>query len=49
MTAMVNAWKCYRDCANPAKSDIMKDIAKYNEFDCKVLWEIIEYLRKNHT
>jgi hypothetical protein len=26
----------------------MLDIAKYNEFDCKVLWEIINYLRKNH-
>lgn len=49
MMAMVNAWKCYKDCNNPIESDIMKDIEKYNQFDCKVLWEIINYLRDNHT
>ena len=27
----------------------MIDIAKYNQFDCKVLWEILCYLRKNHS
>jgi hypothetical protein len=26
----------------------MQDIRKYNEFDCKVLGEILLYLRKNH-
>ena len=27
---------------------LAKDIIKYNEIDCKVLMEIIEYLRNNH-
>lgn len=49
MTAMVNAWNCYKKSNNPATSDMMKDIAKYNEFDCKVLWEILSYLRENHV
>jgi hypothetical protein len=48
MAAMINAAKCYKQSSNPANSEIMLDIAKYNEFDCKVLWEIINYLRKNH-
>jgi hypothetical protein len=30
------------------KIDDMKDIAYYNEVDCKVLYEILEYLRLNH-
>lgn len=47
-SAMINAWKCYTENSNPESCSIMKDIEKYNEFDCKVLWEIIEYLRKNH-
>ena len=46
MSAMVNAWKFYRKQAGPT---IMKDIEKYNEFDCRVLWEILEYLRKHHS
>ena len=27
---------------------LMKEIESYNEIDCKCLWEIIVYLRKNH-
>lgn len=49
MTAMITAWKCYENDSNPANSSVMKDISKYNEFDCKVLWEIISYLRKQHS
>jgi len=48
MAAMVNAWNCYKSSDSPTTSDAMKDIAKYNEFDCKVLWEIVSYLRANH-
>lgn len=48
MACMVNAWKVYNSSEHPEHSDIMKDITKYNEFDCKVLWEMIDYLRENH-
>ena len=48
LTAMINAANCYKNCSNPIQSDVMRDISKYNEFDCKVLWEILQYLRANH-
>jgi hypothetical protein len=47
-TAMIRAWKTYSDSEDPKNSNVMKDIMKYNEFDCKVLWEILTFLRKNH-
>ena len=46
--AMVKAWKTYSESENAENSDVMKDIIKYNEFDCKVLWEILTFLRTNH-
>lgn len=49
MSAMINAWKAYKDQENPVSSETMKDIAKYNEYDVRVLWEILSFLRKNHT
>ena len=49
MSAMINADKCYKICDDPVNSSTMIDIAKYNEFDCKVLCEILAYLRKNHS
>ena len=49
MTAMIKAWKAYNTYENTVDYDIMKDIAKYNEFDTKVLWEILDYLRKHHS
>lgn len=49
LDAMVGAYQCYQNYENPASCSIMKDIERYNMFDCEVLWEIIEYLRENHT
>ena len=49
MMAMVKAWECYRTTSAPASSGTMLDIARYNEFDCKVLWDILSYLRENHA
>ena len=49
LNAMIAAWKCYEKDNNPKDSEIMKDIQKYNEFYCKVLYEILDYLRKDHS
>ena len=45
MMAMIKAWKCYNNIPNPKDSPIMKDIEKYNEFDCKALFDIMKYIR----
>jgi hypothetical protein len=54
MDAMVFAYEAYtshtdKKLSKEDKETVFNDIAKYNEFDCKVLWEILEYLRKNHV
>ena len=45
-TAMVNGMKYYM-IENKTEEDekIIVEIQKYNEIDCKVLWEILKYLR----
>jgi len=54
MIAMLNAWKYYIDLRSPVwdknetrDETIMNDIILYNQFDCKVLYEILEYMRIN--
>ena len=49
ISAMVKASNCYTNNSDPINSEVMQDICKYNEFDCKVLWEIISYLKDNNT
>ena len=50
--AMVGAWWCAQEAARlgvPIQQiDLMHDIAGYNEVDCKVMMEIIRYLRREH-
>lgn len=41
--ACINALKAYRE----NKMHILKDISIYNEFDCKVMRDILKYLREN--
>jgi hypothetical protein len=49
LNAMLLAYKVYnKQDSNPVEDFTMKEIEKYNEIDCKCLWEIINYLRKNH-
>ena len=43
MTAMVDAYKYYKN-----KIGNLDDIITYNEFDCRALYDILAYLRKNH-
>ena len=47
--AMVGAWRCYQEAKRksaPVTSfDLMQQIMRYNEVDCRVIMEIVEYLR----
>jgi hypothetical protein len=53
LDAMFEAKRCNNDAISRNISMIelpeLKEIIKYNETDCKVLWNIITYLRNNHT
>jgi hypothetical protein len=49
LSCMIKAWEIYQNEENPQNTEIMMDIIKYNKFDCKILWEILRYLRDNHT
>ena len=50
--AMVGAWWCAQEAAKKnvalPQIDLMKGIQEYNEVDCKVMMEIVRYLRVNH-
>ncbi|MEX2375271.1 MAG: hypothetical protein WD942_06745, partial [Dehalococcoidia bacterium] len=50
--AMVGAWWSYeaaRRAATPASEiELMKQIIAYNEVDCRVMWESVQYFRRNH-
>ena len=48
--AMMDAIALYRiDISNRTEKEnkVMSDIVSYNEVDCKVMYEIVDYLRKN--
>ena len=49
--AMVGAWSCAAEAEERgctlAETALMQDIALYNEVDCKVIMEIVNYLRSN--
>ncbi len=50
--AMVGAWRCdekaRRNGVSMTADPFMDEIARYNEVDCKVMMEIVRYLRSNH-
>ena len=50
--AMTGAWWCDDEAARRGCTlsgvDLMREIVRYNEVDCKVMMEIVDYLRKNH-
>lgn len=52
MAAMAGAWYCHREAVERGCSmrelEFMRKIEEYNEVDCKVMMEIIAYLRANH-
>lgn len=47
MMAMIKAYKCYQNSKQPDQHPVMKDISKYNEFDCKAIYDINNYIRNN--
>ena len=50
--AMVAAWsaqdEAYRTGQPMSQIDLMGEVVQYNEVDCKVMMEIVRYLRANH-
>lgn len=50
LNAMVKAMECSLDAKNKGISmtelPVMKKIMEYNEIDCKVMWEILNYINK---
>ncbi|HLF72562.1 MAG TPA: hypothetical protein VI759_10465, partial [Dehalococcoidia bacterium] len=50
--AMVGAWWCEDERKRLGVSlrdiDLMQEIVNYNEVDCKVMMEVVRYLRANH-
>lgn len=52
MGAMVGAWWCHDEALRLGCSmrelELMKEIAAYNEVDCRVMQEAVEYFRERH-
>ncbi len=50
--AMVGAWRCDAEARKTGVSmtelTLMREITRYNEVDCKVMMEIVRYLRERH-
>ena len=50
--AMVGAWRCDEEARKKGvpmnQLPLMVEIARYNEVDCRVMMEIVRYLRANH-
>ena len=50
--AMVGAWRCDEEARRKgirlADTELMAEIEEYNEVDCRVMWEILDYLRQHH-
>lgn len=48
LAASVAAWNCAKRTKPMHADPLMDEVRKYNEVDCRVMWEILEYLRRNH-
>ena len=46
--AMFYSWQEYTKYDDISSSNKFKDVIKYNEVDCKTMFEILEYLKNNH-
>ncbi len=50
--AMVGAWSCAKEAGEHGcmlnETELMQEIIRYNEVDCRAMMEIISYLRQHH-
>ena len=50
--AMVGAWWAYEAAASTGQTvqdiDLMQQIVAYNEVDCRVMYEAVDYFRSHH-
>jgi len=50
--AMMASWWCYdeakRTGAHITDIPVMREVIAYNEVDCRVMWEVVSYLRRAH-
>jgi hypothetical protein len=49
LNAMYYAMEYYNNQSEVSNEDIINNIIKYNEVDCKVMYEILKYLRKSYS
>ena len=47
LDAMFKSWKEY-NLGDIKNSKIFKQVIRYNEVDCKTMFEILNYLKNNH-
>jgi hypothetical protein len=48
LDAMYEGFQLYQDCPLEIRCQKMERVKIYNEVDCKVMWEIVCYLRQHH-
>lgn len=48
LEAMQEGERLYSNLNKDERDAKLKDVEKYNEVDCKVMWEIVSYFRENH-
>ncbi len=48
LAASVAAWNCAKRTSPMHADPLMDEVRQYNEVDCRVMWEILMVLRRNH-
>lgn len=48
LDAMMQAYNLYKNNIDVSNNNTMNNIIKYNMIDCKVMWDILLYLRNNY-